>query len=146
MQNSIVQWGMSVVLFLWGSAYAGLVVFSFLISTEEHWVKLVREGRIKSEYAQYIAEIPSWVIGITFVAALTRFLGGLCLVLQKSWALPVYAVSLGIVAVVMFRGFFVADVASVIRPSQVFLEMGFLALSIWAVWFSRIQISNGFLR
>ncbi|MFK8053472.1 MAG: hypothetical protein AB8F65_10915 [Woeseiaceae bacterium] len=40
----------------------------------------------------------------------------------------------------MFQGFVLADVASVIRSSQVMLEFGFLAISLFAVWFSKLQI------
>lgn len=136
----------SLLFLLWGIAYAGLVVFSFGIATEEHWATLVREGRIRAEYAQYIAEIPIWVIGMTFVAAATRLSGAIGLVKQKSWAFPVYLLSLGVVVILMYRGFFVADVASVIRPSQVLLEIGFFALSVAAVGFSRFQIANGYLK
>ncbi|MGB5346510.1 MAG: hypothetical protein WBN23_10125 [Woeseia sp.] len=146
MKNSLVYWLISGFFLLWGIAYAGLVTFTVGIATEEHWDKLVQQGRIKAEYAQYIMDIPSWVLVITVIAAATRLLGGIGLVMQRSWALPLYAASLCVVAVVMYRGFFIADVASVIRPSQVWLEIGFMCLSVAAVWFSYVQVANGILR
>lgn len=82
-------------------------------------------------------------IGITVVAALTRFFGALALLMHKSLALPLYGISLFLVAVIMFRGFFLADVASVIRGSQVALEIGFLMISIFAVWFAYANTNNG---
>lgn len=127
-------------------AYAGLVIFSFVVATPEHWEGLVEQGRITSEYADYIATIPHWVIVLTFLAGLTRLLGGIGLLLQKMWALPAYGVSAILVALLMFRGFVLADVASVIRTSQIWLEAGFLSLSVFAVWWSRHQTLSGVLR
>ncbi|MCB8979350.1 MAG: hypothetical protein H6657_18210 [Ardenticatenaceae bacterium] len=46
-------------LLLWVAAYAGLVIFSFVTSSPEHWAKLIADGRIKAEYAAYIANIPA---------------------------------------------------------------------------------------
>ncbi len=77
-----------------------------------------------------------WVIGITLVAAGTRFLGGVTLLFHHSSAVILYAVSFLLVGVIMFRGFVLADVASVIRGSQIALEAGFLLISAFAVWFS----------
>jgi uncharacterized membrane protein len=54
--------------------------------------------------------------------------------------------SLCLVVVIMFRGFVLADVASVIRTSQLILEIGFLLISIFAVWFSSRETGNGVLR
>lgn len=93
----------------------------------------------------YIGEIPTWVIGITLVAALSRLFGGVALLMHNSWALPSYGVSFILVVIIMFRGFVLADVASVIRGSQIALEIAFLALSGFAVWCSYINTNNGTL-
>lgn len=145
MNNPIVFWCISGFLFLWGLAYLGLVVFSFFVATPEHWASLVSEGRIKAEYAVYISEIPAWVVGITMLAALSRFTGGVALLMQSNWALPAYVVSFLLVALIMFRGFVFADVASVIRTSQVFLEIAFLGISGFAVWYSYFHNNDGTL-
>ena len=143
--NPIAFWCVSGFLFVWGVAYFGLVIFSFFIATPEHWAALVSEGRIKAEYVVYIGDIPAWVIGITLVAALSRLLGGAALLMHNSWALPSYGVSLVLVAIIMFRGFVLADVASVIRGSQVALEIAFFALSGFAVWYAYVNTNNGTL-
>lgn len=115
MKSPVVFWCISGFLFLWGLAYLGLVIFTFFVATPEHWTSLVAEGRIRAEYAVYISNIPVWVVSITLVAALTRFGGGVALLLQSNAALPIYGVSFVFVAIIMFRGFVLADVASVIR-------------------------------
>lgn len=134
--NAFAYWCISGFLFLWGVAYLGLVIFSFFISTPDHWAALVSEGRIKAEYAVYISEIPRWVVGATLLAALTRFGGGVALLLKHGSAFALYALSFVLVAVIMFRGFFLADVTSVIRRSQVFLEIAFLLISAFAIWYA----------
>jgi len=140
------HWLITGFLLLWGIAYAALVVFTFSISTPDHWAALVSEGRIKAEYADYISEIPGWIVLITVLAALTRLLGAIFLLLRKSWALLFYAVSLCFVAVIMFRGFVLADVASVIRGSQIVLEFVFVLISVFAVWYANNQIRSGVLK
>ncbi|MBT8083895.1 MAG: hypothetical protein HKN35_08435 [Woeseia sp.] len=146
MNNPIVYWSIAGILFIWGAAYAGLVLFSFFVSSPEHWNALVAEGRIRAEYAIYISEIPGWVIVTTVIAALTRLLGALALLLRNAWAFPFYSISLCSVVVIMFRGFVLADVASVIRTSQIVLEFAFLSISVFAVWYTFAQVNGGVLR
>ncbi len=141
----ISYWLISGFLLLWGLAYGGLVVFTFALATPEHFQALVEEGRIRAEYAQYIAQIPLWAIIATLLVAITRLAGGCALFLRRRWAVPCYAVSLVVVVTLMFRAFVFADVAAVIRPSQIALEAGFLALSVFAPWWARRQRQHGLL-
>ncbi|MEL7298664.1 MAG: hypothetical protein AAGJ86_13460 [Pseudomonadota bacterium] len=129
-------WPVALALTGWGVAYLGLVVFTFFVASPSHWSALVQDGRITQAYADYIDRIPVWVIGLTLLTAATRFLGGMGLLLQQTWSFYVYALSGLCTITIMFRGFFLADVASVIRRSQVLLEIVFLLLSLFAVWFS----------
>ena len=142
LNNPAIFWCISGFLFLWGIAYLGLVIFSFFIATPEHWATLVSEGRIKAEYAAYISEIPTWVIGVTLIAAITRFLGGTALLFHNSSAFPLYGLSFLLVIVIMFRGFVLADVASVIRGSQIALEVAFFLLSAFAVWYAHVTTNQ----
>ena len=146
MRNPTVFWCISLFLLLWALAYLGLVTFTVFNATLDHKAALVSEGRIKAEYAAYISEIPQWAIWTTVVAALTRLFGGVALLMHKSLAFPLYGISIFLVAVIMFRGFVLADVASVIRGSQVVLEIGLLLISIFAVWFAYANTNNGKLR
>ena len=51
-----------------------------------------------------------------------------------------------LVCIIMFRGFFIADVASVISTDQVVLEIAFLALTALAVLYSLYARNAGLLR
>lgn len=136
MSEGILFWTVALFLLVWAVSYAGLVVFTFIFSTPDHWEKLVSEGRILQAYADYIAQIPTWVVWLTYLAAGTRLAGASALVLKSSVAAPMLAVSLLFVAILMFRGFVLAGVARVIRRSQVMLELVFLGLSVFSTWFA----------
>lgn len=129
-------WVVCCILLLWGVAYAWLSVFSFVFADAQDWAAMVEKGRILPEYVDYIANIPGWAVGLTGIAAITRLGGAIGLLLLQSWALWLYAASLLCVLVIMFRGFVLADVASVIRPSQIWVEALFLAMSVFVVWFA----------
>jgi hypothetical protein len=143
---SVGYWVVSSTLLLWGLAYAFLVIFTFVLSSTEDWAELVASGVIRQEYADYIARIPAWVIAVTEIVAVTRLLGAVALLFRRSWAFPVYVASMILVFIIMYRGFVLANVASVIRSSQVGVEILFIALSIFAVWFAHRAKSRGLIQ
>jgi hypothetical protein len=140
------HWSVTVFLLIWGASYTALVVFSFFIASPAHWAKLVSDGRITAEYAQYISEIPAWVIAFSCVAAATRLGGAVALALRTTWAYPIFLASFVFVAVIMFRGFILAGVAQVISRDQIALELAFLGLSMFAVVYSFYACKTGLLR
>lgn len=129
-------WTVAVFLFVWALAYGGLVYLSFATSSPDHLAELVKREIIKETYADYIAHIPNWVRGLSVFLVAMRLMGAIGLLLQRLWAAPAYAIALLATLVIMYRGFFIADAASVIRTSQIFVEVGFVAVSIFAVWFA----------
>ena len=146
MNELALHWLVTSLLFAWGAAYAALVAFSFFFASPDHWSMLVSEGRISAEYAQYISQIPNWVIALTCAAATSRFAGAVALALRSAWAYPIYLISVVFVAVIMFRGFVLAGVARVISRDQIALEIGFLMLSIFAAVYSYHSCKTGLLR
>lgn len=129
-------WVASIGLCIWALAYAGLVYFSFASSSPETLNGLVQSGTIKQAYADYILAIPVWVRVLTVILAGLRLVGGAGLLMRQGWSMRVYACALGLTGVIMYRGFFVENVAVVIRPSQVLVEILFVAISAFAVWFA----------
>ncbi|MEM1192368.1 MAG: hypothetical protein AAGH42_03130 [Pseudomonadota bacterium] len=70
---------------------------------------------------------------MTVVLAGLRITGGIGLFWRQRWCVPVYGAALLLTAIIMIRGFVFADVASVIRPSQIGIEILFIVISIFAV-------------
>lgn len=125
------------VLLLWSAAYAWLVASAFFGDRAAALNKLVEDGRITAAYADYILAIPGWVIGLSALLALLRLAGAGALLLRSSLATPIWTAALALTFVIMFRGFVLADAASVIRPSQMAVEATFMLISVLAVVYSR---------
>lgn len=130
---------------LWSLAYAWLCIFSFALADRSNWAEMVAKNRILPEYVDYILAIPSWIVALTAICAITRLTGSVGMALYQSWSLWAYLVSLLCTAVIMFRGFVFAHVARVIRKSQIVVEILFLSLSVFAPWFAQQMINQGVL-
>ena len=89
--------------------------------------------------------ITFWAIAVGIIAAVTRLLGAIALLLRSAWALPLYLVSLTFFLVALFRAFVLADVANVMSMGHVATEVVFVTLSAFAVWFAYKYKANGTL-
>ncbi len=141
-----VYWLVSSALLLWSLAYAWLVINTFFVATPEYFEALVTAGTILPGYSDYVQHLPSWVIAITCLKAATRVAGAAALMLRSRQAFTFFAWSLVIVLVIFTRGFLFEGVASVERPVQLFLELFFFAMSIFAVWYAARAGLRGVLR
>ena len=139
-------WVVATLLLLWSLAYAGLVYSSFFAWSENDWSELVERGRIRAEYADYIAAIPDWVIGLTILLAVARLVGCVGLVLRRSFARHAFLLALLLTGAIMVRGFVFAGVLDVIRTSQVIVEGGFVAISVFAWIWAIFACRRGVLR
>lgn len=138
-------WFSAIVLLVWGIAGTLIYVWFFSESPEE----FARRAEIEANwegYAEYVANIPWWAVGAGVVAAATRLLGAVGLLLRRAWARPLYVISTVGLSVALFRAFVLADVATVMSRSHVATEVVFMALSLYGVWLSRAGESRGLLR
>jgi len=95
---------------------------------------------------EYIANIPLWAIAVGIVAAVARLLGAIALLLRSAWALPLYLVSLPFFLMALYRAFVLADVATVMSLGHIATEVGFVTLSVFAIWFAYKCKANGTLQ
>ena len=96
-------------------------------------------------YAEYLSNIPAWAIGVGIIAAVARLMGAVALLFRRIWALPLYLISLVFFLAALFRAFILANVAAVMSGAHIATEVVFLALSIFAVWFSHRYKHSGVL-
>lgn len=134
-----------IVLLIWGIGGASIYVAYFIESPEE-FALTAETAENREAYAAYVANIPFWAIGAGIIAALARLLGAVALLLRRAWALPLYIVSLVFFSVALVRAFVLADVASVMSAGHVAIEVVFVALTIFAIWFSHFHKSRGVLK
>ncbi len=138
-------WVISVALMLWGLAGASIYV-AYFFETPEEFAQSAETAANRQAYADYVANIPYWAIAIGIIAAATRLLGAIGLLLRRAWALPLYIVSVIFFLGALFRGFVLANVSSVMSGPHIAAEIVFLALSIFGVWFARQNKLTGILK
>ena len=138
-------WVISIALLLWGLGGASIYI-AYFIETPEEFAETAETAANRQAYADYIANIPFWAIAVGIIAAVTRLLGAIGLLLRRAWALPLYIISVVFFLFALYRAFILADVASVMSGPHIAVELVFLALSIFAVWFARESRSRGMLK
>ncbi len=141
----VLFWVISIALLLWGLGGASIYI-AYFIETPDEFALTAETVANRQAYADYIANIPFWAIAVGIVAAATRLLGAIALLLRRAWALPLYAISAVFFLVALYRAFILANVASVMSGPHIAVELVFLVLSIFAVWFARENKSNGILK
>ena len=137
-------WVISSALLLWGVGGASIYV-AYFIETPEEFARTAEAAANRQAYADYVANIPFWAIAVGMIAALTRLLGAIGLLLRRAWALPLYIISVVFFLVALYRAFILANVASVMSGPHIAVEFVFLALSVFAVWFTHESKSRRIL-
>jgi hypothetical protein len=138
-------WLISIALLLWGLGGASIYVAYFVESPQE-FARSAESAANNRAYADYIGAIPFWAIAVGIVAAATRLLGAVALLLRRAWALPLYVTSGAFFLVALYRAFVLAGVTTVMNAAHIGVEFVFLALSVFAVWFAARNKSAGILR
>jgi len=143
--SSVSFWVVSIALLLWGLGGA-LIYIAYFIETPEEFAQAAETAANRQAYADYVANIPYWAIAVGMLAAVTRLLGAIGLLLRRDWALPLYIISVVFFLGALYRGFVLANVSNVMSGLHITVELVFLALSIFAVWFARENKSKGILK
>ena len=141
----VLFWVISGALLLWGLGGASIYV-AYFVETPQEFSQTAETSANREAYADYVANIPFWAIGAGIIAAVTRLLGAIGLLLRRAWALPLYVISVVFFSVALFRAFVLAHVASVMSGPHIAVEFVFLGLGIFAIWFARESKSKGILR
>jgi len=142
---SILFWVISIALLLWGFGGASIYI-AYFIETPEEFAQTAETAANRQAYADYVASIPFWAIAVGIIAAVTRLLGAIGLLLRRAWALPLYIISVVFFLGALYRAFVLANVSSVMSGAHISVELVFLALGIFAVWFARENKSKGILK
>ena len=118
----VLFWVISIALLLWGLGGASIYI-AYFIETPEEFAETAEIVAKRQAYADYVASIPFWAIAVGIVAAVTRLLGAIGLLLRRAWALPLYIVSVVFFLVALYRAFILANVASVMSGPHIAVEL-----------------------
>lgn len=121
-------WLISIALLLWGFGGASIYV-AYFIETPDQFAETAEIAANRRAYADYIANIPFWAIAVGIIAAVTRLLGAVGLLLRRAWALPLYIFSVVFFLAALYRAFVLANVASVMSGPHIAVEVVFLLLA-----------------
>ena len=138
-------WVISIALLLWGLGGASIYI-AYFIETPEEFAQTAETAENRQAYADYVANIPVWAIAVGIIAAVTRLFGAIGLLLRRAWAMQLYIISVVFFLVALYRAFVLANVSSVMSASHIAVEIVFLALGIFAIWFARANKSKGILK
>jgi hypothetical protein len=142
---SIWFWMMSIVLLVWALGGSSIYI-AYFVETPEEFAATAESAANAQAYGNYISNIPVWAIAVGVIAAAARLLGAIGLLARRAWALPLYVISLIFFLAALYRAFVLANVASVMSPSHIGVEITFVALSVFAIWFARKNKSIGILK
>ena len=142
---SVSFWPIAILLLLWGLG-GGSIYVAYFVETPQEFARTAETSVNREAYADYVASIPAWAIAVGIIAAAARLIGAIGLLLRRAWALPSYVISLLFFLAALYRAFVLADVASVMSGSHIAIEMVFVGLSVFAIWFAHRNRSRGILR
>lgn len=141
---SVLFWTICVALLLWGLGGASIYV-AYFVETPEEFAQAAEAAGHREAYAGYIGDIPFWAIAVGIFAAAARLLGAIFLLLRRAWALPLYVVSLVFFLIALYRAFVLADVGGVMSAPHIGVEVVFVALTVFAIWFAYDNKKKGVL-
>jgi hypothetical protein len=138
-------WLVSLALLLWGLGGASIYV-AYFVESPQQFAQTAEASEHRQAYAAYVASIPAWAIAVGIVAAVTRLLGAIALLLRRRWALPLFVVSSVFFLVALYRAFVLAGAGKVMGGTHIAIELAFVALGAFGVWFAYVNGSRGVLR
>lgn len=141
---SALYWVVSIALLLWALGGASIYA-AYFVETPAEFAATAETAANRQAYGDYVSRIPAWAVGAGIAAAAARLVGAIGLLLRKAWALPLYVASLAFFLVALYRAFVLANVSAVMSRAHIGVELAFLALSLFAIGFSRRSKSRGLL-
>lgn len=89
--------------------------------------------------------IPAWATAAFATAVFAGVLGCIALLLRKTWATPLFVLSLVGVLVQMFHSFFLTDSMAVNGPGSAAMPLLVIIIAAGLVWYSRLATARGWL-
>ncbi|PLX55151.1 MAG: hypothetical protein C0629_13985 [Chromatiales bacterium] len=131
-------WILAIAALVWN--LLGVMAYVMQVSmTEEALALLPEDQRVLYE------TVPAWATAAFAIAVFAGALGCIALLLRKSWATPVFVLSLAGVLVQMFHSLFLSDALEVYGASGMVMPILILVIAVWLVGFSRSAAAKGWL-
>ena len=123
-------WIISAVALVWNLLGVAAYVMQVTM-TEDALMKLPEAQRM------FYETMPAWATGAFAVAVFGGALGSLLLLLRKSWAVPVFVVSLAGILVQLYHAFAMVDGIKIFGSGGLIMPAITLVIAVLLVWYSR---------
>ncbi len=97
------------------------------------------------ELLEIVNNTPAWVIAAFAIAVFAGVLGSIALLLRKSWARPLFLLSLIAIVVQMVYNIFISKAMEVYGPGAVIMPIVVMLFGIFLLWFSKKSIAKGWI-
>ena len=138
-------WVLVAILVLWGMM-GMYVYYDYVNSTPESMAKYVEAGTYSQAYADYLLAAPAWSTAVFAIAVCSGALGAISLVLRRSWAVPLYMISLLFIILSLLDMFVLGKAHKLMSSSQIGMEGVVFCLGVLAVWTSRTAKNKNWLK
>ena len=98
-----------------------------------------------SEMQDLVLNVPMWATSAYAIAVTAGVFGSLFMLLRKSWAVPVFILSLAGVIVQDFHAFVLKNAYSIIGPIWSAVSLVVFVVALLLVWYSRQARGRGWL-
>jgi MFS superfamily sulfate permease-like transporter len=132
-------WIVSVLALLWEAMGCYSYVAQVTMSASD--IAALPEGQ-----QTLMAAIPTWLNGVFAIATWSGLAAAVCLLLRRTWARPLFLVSLVAVLIQFSWWFFVARAADVIGTDAYVMPVAVIVAAVLLVWFSSMAAKRGWLR
>ena len=131
---------LGIVLLLWGAAG----VFAFYSQLTTPYETMVAD--IGKPAADCIRGMPAWLWWIYGIAVWSAVFGAIALLLRRTWAQPLYLLSMVSVIVQFGHSFLVQKIHVILGPSAAIFPAFIIAMAIFQLWFTTAAKKKGWLR
>jgi hypothetical protein len=140
-----IYWIISGLALLW--YLFGLSVYYMSVSTSpETYKEWLDSGQYSAGYIEYMQTVPSWTWSAFAIATTSGVLACICLLLRRSWAVPLFIVSLIGSLVLYAYAYILSGKAGELPTSDYVVSALVVAVSSFMIWFSRKKKAKGILR
>lgn len=131
-------WIVSIVALLWNLLGVMAFVMQMTLTAADY------ASMAAAERALY-TDLPAWVNGAYAVAVFGGVLGCIALLLRKSWAVPVFAISLIAILAQMGYSFFLTNVFEVMGATAIIMPLFVIAIGVFLLMFAKNANKRGIL-
>lgn len=137
-------WVISIISLLW-YLFGTMAFYGTATATPESLAPMVANGDMTQAYADWVIGFPGWVKAMFGIAVLAGVLGSIALLLRKSWAAPLFMLSLAAALLMYLYNYVLSGNAGLLPTFDHIMTVMVLAITSFMIWFSRKKKAKGYL-